>query len=257
MFYKKKGFPEKGEIVICTVKKVLFHSVFAVLDEYIGKEGLIHISEVSPGRIRTIRDYVKEGKKVVCKVLNVDERKGHIDLSLRRVNNAQRIQKNREYKQEQKAERLLEQIGKELKKDLDVMYKEIGYKLIEMYGNLFDGFQSLVADPDLIKEFKLQKKIEQLLLDRIKIKIKIPEVTINGMFNLTNDKPDGAEIIKKILLKVGKNKGIKISYISAPRYKMYVTAGDYKTAEDILKKASDKILEEMKKEGGSAKFIRK
>ncbi|MEK6932440.1 MAG: S1 RNA-binding domain-containing protein, partial [Nanoarchaeota archaeon] len=72
MFYKKKGLPEIGEIVICTVRRVLPDSIFVDLDEY-GKEAMIHISEVAPGRIRNIRDFVKEDKKVVCKVLNINK----------------------------------------------------------------------------------------------------------------------------------------------------------------------------------------
>ena len=64
MLLKKEGFPEEDELVMCTITKVQFHSVFAQLDEY-DKGGMIHISEVSPGRIRNIRDFVKEGKKVV------------------------------------------------------------------------------------------------------------------------------------------------------------------------------------------------
>ena len=52
-----------------TVTKIEYHSVFVELDEY-GKTALIHISEISPGRIRNIRDFVKvEDKKIVCKVL--------------------------------------------------------------------------------------------------------------------------------------------------------------------------------------------
>ena len=113
MFYKKQGLPEIGEIVICTVKRVLPDSVFVELDEY-DKEAMIHISEVAPGRIRNIRDFVKENKKVVCKILNINKEKGYVDLSLRRVNQAQKIHKNNEYKQEQKAEKILQYLSKKL-----------------------------------------------------------------------------------------------------------------------------------------------
>ena len=89
MLLRKAGFPEDSELVICTVTKINPGSVFVNIDEY-DRSGLIHISEISPGRIRNIRDYVKEGKKVVCKVLHVDSNKGHIDLSLRRVSDGQR-----------------------------------------------------------------------------------------------------------------------------------------------------------------------
>ena len=64
MLLKKHGFPEESEIVLCTVTKVQYDSVFVNLNEY-GKLGVIHISEISPGRIRNIRDFVKEGRIII------------------------------------------------------------------------------------------------------------------------------------------------------------------------------------------------
>ena len=106
MLFKKQGFPEEGELVLCTVTSVQFHSVFVDIDEY-GKSGLIHISEVSPGRIRNIRDFVKECKKIVCKVLRINEEKGYIDLSLRRDNESEKIRKIDYNKKEQNSEKIL------------------------------------------------------------------------------------------------------------------------------------------------------
>ena len=59
MFYKKNGLPNPNDFVICTVKNILHHSVFVNLDEYNNLEGLVHISEIAPGRIRNIRDFLK------------------------------------------------------------------------------------------------------------------------------------------------------------------------------------------------------
>src|SRR3989344_2587123 len=118
--YKKKGFPQEGEILLCTVKKILHHSVFVNLDEYTDKEGLIHISEISPGRIRTLSDFVKEGRKIICKVLKVN--------------------KLTDIKQEEKSEKLLKLTGDKLKKTLPDMYKEIGYNILEHYGSLNQFF---------------------------------------------------------------------------------------------------------------------
>ena len=64
MLYRRSGFPQEHEIVLCTVNKILTHSIFVGLDEY-DKQGMLHISEVSPGRIRNLRDFVEEGKKIV------------------------------------------------------------------------------------------------------------------------------------------------------------------------------------------------
>src|SRR3989338_3423064 len=124
MFLKKDGFPEEDELVMCTITKVQPHSVFCNLDEY-DKGAMIHISEVSPGRIRNIRDFVKEGKKVVCKVLRVNEEKGHIDLSLRRVTETQRRLKVDEIKQEQKSEKIIEFVTKNNNLDLNKFFNEL------------------------------------------------------------------------------------------------------------------------------------
>jgi len=241
MFYKKQGFPEISDIVICTVKKVLYHSVFVILDEYENKEGMIHISEIAPGRIRNIRDYVKEDKKIVCKVLNINQEKGHIDLSLRRVNNSERINKNDEYKQEQKSEKLLTALGKKLDKDIKSMYEFLGDRLIEEYESLNNAFQNFAIDNSLIEELKLPKKTEELLTETINEKIKIPEVDIIATITIQSNAPNGVEIIKDILSKIG-TENTKITYISAPKYRLTLKAPDYKSAESELKTLKEKFL---------------
>lgn len=261
MFYKKTGFPEENEIIICTIKKVLPNCVFAILDEYDKKEGLIHISEISPGRIRNIRDYVKEGKKVVCKILKIDNIKKHIDLSLRRVNQSQRINKNAEYKQEQKAEKILELVGKDLKKDLATMYKEAGDKIIEKYDTLTAGFQQVVeAGDSTLKELKISPKITKNLSEVIIKKIKPKEVSIDGTLLISSNQPMGIEIIKKTLSEI-QNFAIKkkyrsqIQYISAPKYLLTITAPDYKTAEKEINELKEIAFKNMQGLGES-KFIR-
>src|SRR3989344_7500317 len=144
----KEGLPEQGNLVMCTVKKILFHSVFVDLDEYNQIEGMVHISEISPGRIRNIRDYVKEGKKIVCKVLRVNQERKQIDLSLRRVNQNERIIKSTEFKQERKAEKMLESLAKDLKISPDELFKTFGKKLIENYSSLNNGFLEFASNPE-------------------------------------------------------------------------------------------------------------
>jgi len=233
MFYKKKGMPEEGEIVLCTVKKILYHSVFVTIDEYETLEGMLHISEVSPGRIRNIRDFIREDKQIVCKVLRIDKEKGHIDVSLRRVNDSQRINKLKEFKQEIKSEKILEQIGKELEKSLEQVYKEVGSKLIEEYGSLNNAFESIALDPEKIESIKIPKRLSDILSKRIEEKIKTPEIEVKEIIEISTEKSNGIETIRNILSKLQKGE-IKITYISAPKYKLSIKASDYKTAEGIL-----------------------
>ncbi len=94
----KKRDPDIGDLVVCTVKDVRDFGVVCSLDEYVGKEGFIHITEVSSGWIKYIRDYVREGKRIVCKVLDANPSRGRFDLSLRRVNDHQKREKLKEWK---------------------------------------------------------------------------------------------------------------------------------------------------------------
>ena len=260
MFYKKEGIPEEGDIVLCTIKKILFHSVFCDLDEYKNLEGMLHISEVSPGRIRNIRDYVKEGKKIVCKILRVDKEKGHIDLSLRRVNQTQRINKTNGYKQEQKSEKILEDVGKQLQISLDDVYKKFGYNIINKYGTLNSYFQELLLDDSLIKELKLPANIEKTLLDVIKERMKPPRVKISALISLQSNAYNGVEVIKKILNdveKLSKEDTIEISYASAPRYRIVINSSNYKSAESTLKQVVDLTLNQIKENRCVGEFLGK
>lgn len=254
MFYKKKGFPEAGDLLLCTVKKILFHSIFVDLDEYEGKEGMIHISEIAPGRIRNIRDYVKEDKKIICKVLKVDEDKNYIDLSLRRVRTGARATKNNEYKQEQKAEKLLEQTGKRLNFDLKEIYEQVGDAILEEYGSFYNCFQDVVVNGKIVLDnLNINPKIKEELYSIIIEKIKLPEAKLKYDLKIQYFVGDGIEKIKEILMSMeglSKDKiNVKCSYISAPYYRIIITGPDYKSIEKIFGYLDNIIKESVKKEG--------
>ena len=108
MVRMNKEWPEEGDLIVGTVHKVLGYGAFAKLEEYEGKEAFIHISEVSSGWVKNIRDYVRENQKIVARVLRVNPKKGHVDASLKRIREDQRTRRIQQWKIEQKAEKLLE-----------------------------------------------------------------------------------------------------------------------------------------------------
>ena len=260
MFYKKKGLPEENDIVLCTVKKILHNSIFATLDEYQNQEGMIHISEIAAGRIRNIRDYVKEGKTIVCKILRVKQDRNQIDLSLRRVSSTVKINKLKEYKQEIKAEKLLEYMSKQLKLDLKQIYEIIGNKLKENYETLNEAFLEIVKNGEKeLTDLGLDKKVSFIITKIIREKIKIPEINLKSIFTLQDFSEKGIKNIKhafKVTEDITKNKNIKAKflYISAPKYSLEIKAPDYKTGEKILKEISDNLVNEIKNLGGIAEW---
>ncbi len=256
MFLKKKGFPEEDELVLCTVTNMFHHGVFVNVDEY-GRSGMIHISEVSPGRIRNIRDFVKEDKKVVCKVLRIDSERGHIDLSLRRVNERQKKEKINEIKQEQKAEKIIEFAAKKLDKDFKKLYDEVSSKIFEKYELLHLCFEEIVKGEVSLEKLGIDKKIAEFLTESVKERMKPTEVFVQGKLELKSYSPDGVETIKSALNEALDKEGkIVVLYEGAGKYKIKATANEYKEAESILEKSKDSVLDFIEKHDGEGKFVK-
>ena len=73
---------EEGQQVEGTVSRIAAFGAFVDIG---GIDGLIHISELSWGRIRRVSDVLKEGDKVVAVVLKLDKEKDKISLSLKGI----------------------------------------------------------------------------------------------------------------------------------------------------------------------------
>jgi translation initiation factor 2 subunit 1 len=257
---KKDPFPSEGDLVVCTVNKVSGHGAFAKLDEYGGKDGFIHISEVASIWVKNIRDYVREGQKTVAKVLSVDPARGHIDLSVRRVGDAQKTNKTQEWKRAQKAEKLLEIAAEEIKKSLDEAYTEVGFVLETKYGEVYTGLEEVLLEGIAILE-GVPDEWRPVIEKVVKENVILPSVVIEGFIELQSTRGDGILIIKDALneaLKVPREKGIEldIKYLSPPRYRIHVTAPDYKTAEETMKKSAKSAITYISSQGGKGRFIR-
>jgi len=70
-----------GKIVAGKVTKLMEFGAFVELEP--GIEGLIHISELAPQRVRRVGDIVQQGQEVQVMILNVDPEQKRISLSLK------------------------------------------------------------------------------------------------------------------------------------------------------------------------------
>jgi translation initiation factor 2 subunit 1 len=189
-------WPIEGELVVCSVVEVKDFAAFVTLDEYEKREGLIPIAEVARGWIKYIRDYIREGQKVVCKVLSVDTARGHIDLSLKDVNEHQRREKIQDWKNEQKAHKWIgfgsEASNVPAKEYEDAMYAE--------YASLYSAFEDIVLEPEkTLAKFDLSDEAKAALQKMAEENVKIQKVTISAILELISNKPDGVNIIRRAL----------------------------------------------------------
>ncbi|MDR1820214.1 MAG: translation initiation factor IF-2 subunit alpha [Methanobrevibacter sp.] len=256
MVRKSHEWPKEGELIVATVYKVFNYGAFAKLEEYQGKETFIHISEVSAGWVKNIRDYVRENQKIVARVLRVNPKKGHVDGSLKRIREDQRTKKIQQWKIEQKAEKFLELAAKTLDKNLDVAYKEVGYELMEIFGDIYGAFESSAEEGEstLIEEGINEDWAKAIAEIAIK-NISPPEVQITGYMDLQTYSPNGVEVIKEAL-KAIESDNIQVQTVGAPRYRITVKSPDYINAEKSLKESTQKAIKLIEKSKGTGEFLR-
>jgi translation initiation factor 2 subunit 1 len=260
MAFKKQEWPEPGDLVMATVETVTDYGAYVKLDEY-DKKGLLHISEISSSWIRNIRDFVREGQKVVLKVLRVDPEKAHIDLSLRRVTKREKIEKIMTWKKERKAEALIRSVADKIGMSAEEVYEKAGRLMENEYG-LYDGFEKAVKDgAEVLTRIGVPENIAKAISDVGKERIHIPMVKVKGTVELRCLKPNGVKIIKEAFADAKKseksaNTKVRFYVIAAPKYSIEVLAEDYKHAEGTLQKVAENVVSHVAKAGGHGSFKR-
>lgn len=88
--YEKLAALRVGDNVEGTVTGMAPFGVF--VDIGVGKDGLVHVSELAEGRVEKAEDVVQVGQTYTFKVLEVDAAGARISLSLRRAQRGQKLQ---------------------------------------------------------------------------------------------------------------------------------------------------------------------
>ncbi len=209
---------EEGDVVLCIVEKIVGTVVFVKIEDY--GEGNIIMSEIAPGRIRNLRDYVVPKKKIVCKVLRM--RNGNIDLSLRRVTLKEKKEVLERDKQEKSYKNILKSV---LQEKTDETIEKILKK-----DKIFPFLEEAKQDSTKLEKITGKSDAEKIM-DILKSQ-KIKKAIIKKEFSLTSTDPDGLEIIKEIL---GDVKDLEIKYISAGNYSIKKESENAKTADNEIK----------------------
>lgn len=224
----------EGGLALCTVEKIIGTTVFVKIDG--NGEGTITVSEIAPGRIRNLRDYVIPGKKIVGLVLS---KKGErIQLSLRRVglndkkDFLQKVEKERAYKAILRTvlgEEETEKIIKEIKEN---------YSIAEF-------FDEIKENPKLLENYISKDSGDKILKILESKKEKLKE--IKQIFRLSNKDSDGIKKVKEIIQNSCKNSVCKINYLAAGKYSIAISGKDLKKIGTEIKATLDEIERQAKK----------
>ena len=90
--------------------------------------------------------------------------------------------------------------------------------------------------------------------------IKPPLVEVTGYVELHSFESDGINSLRSALSEIRKHKQkdciLELTYVSAPIYRVKVTASDYKTAEKVLRTAVDQGIANIESKHGTGEFHR-
>jgi translation initiation factor 2 subunit 1 len=239
--------PGQDELVLATIKKIMPYGAFCTLDEYGNTEAFIHISEVAPRWIKNIHEFLHENQHIVARVFHLVPEKNQIDLSLKRVTEAERKLKLESVKRERRAQKIFEMAVKEAKSTTHEA-ASARERLLEKYGDLLEAFESISeTGEEAISGMTIEKGLAKALLAVCKRTIKKPKAKVEAMLLLTSYARDGIGAIKAALAaaKPPSDAEVELSYIGAPRYHLSIVAADYKRAE----KVRDEIVEKITAEG--------
>ncbi|MFX1312740.1 MAG: translation initiation factor IF-2 subunit alpha [Promethearchaeota archaeon] len=272
MVKTKTSFPKEGDFVVAKVTEIQNQYVYVDLIDFEGLEseecarGMIHISEISSRWIKNIRNYVRIGQRVVLRVLRVDPTKGHVDLSLRRVNSAQRENRLKEWKYAVKYEMLLQFLTETegINMTLDEAYDSLGFPILDYFDTYQEAIESLKESGEEISS-KLKivpDNVKSAFLKIVDENVEISTVSISGKVKLSFNAENGIDYIKDSLLAAleviepKRTRNINIHYIAAPFYRLEIVSKDYLDAENILSDALQVIEQNAQKYNGTFDFIR-
>ncbi len=222
---------EEEDVILCTVKKIEGTTVFLNIEG--NGEGSMIFSEVSPGRIRNIRDFVSVGKKIVCKILRM--REGHIELSLRRVTAKERDSVMDSYKKERILESMLKTVLKERAPS--------ALKKIKEEYEVKDFLEEARNNHSIISKFLGKENMESFR--KIIAEKKDKEKLIRKIITVSSNKESGINDIRSLLLE-GETKDSEVKYDGSSQFSIYIKAKDFKLANKMMEEITRKMHEKSK-----------
>ncbi len=249
--------PEEGELVVATIKTVKQNGAYVDLDEYEGIEGFIFIGEIASGWVKNIRGFVREGQRVICKVMRTRRDGTSLELSLKSVSEERRRDRLQEWKNEQRAQQLLKVLGEKVGwSDDDVAEQSL--ELIEAFGGLYAAFEEAAMQEGALENAGFEGDWLASFIEIAVENIIPPFVEVRGTLTLSINVNDGVSIIRSALEAAESLSNeeeeidVKCFYDGAPSYRIELKAPDFKVAESMWELATKAVVDHMTAAGGEA-----
>lgn len=279
-FYEKK-YPDQDELVMVRVKSIAEMGAYVQLLEYGNIEGMILLSELSRRRIRSVSKLIRIGRDECVVVLRVDEEKGYIDLSKRRVSPEDVKKCQDRFNKSKAVAGIMRHLAEIEKVEVLEIMEKVAWPLYKKNHNIhaYDQLRLLLQDSESVFQgLNIKPETQENLIDIVRKKLKPQPIKFRADFDVTCFKYDGIDAIKAALMEgkkvtmqalaekekdkkpedkknaaasVDPDASVKITLIAPPHYVMTTTTHDKDEGVELLKKALKAIEGKMKEFGGS------
>ena len=249
--------PEEGELVVATITTVKQNGAYVALDEYEGIEGFIFIGEIASGWVKNIRGFVREGQRVICKVMRTRRDGTSLELSLKSVSEERRRDRLQEWKNEQRAHQLLKVLGEKVGWN-EEQVAEYSVELTDAFGGLYTAFEEAAMQEGALQNAGFEGDWLAAFIEIAVENIIPPFVEVRGTLTLSINVTDGVSVIRsaleaaEALSNEAEEIDVKCFYDGAPSYRLELRAPDFKVAETMWEEATQAVVNHMTAAGGEA-----
>mmetsp|Transcript_19547 Transcript_19547/g.24637 ORF Transcript_19547/g.24637 Transcript_19547/m.24637 type:complete len:342 (+) Transcript_19547:105-1130(+) len=257
-FYENE-FPELESLVMVNVRNIADMGVYVSLLEYKNIEGMILLSELSRRRIRSIHKLIRVGRNEVVMVLRVDQEKGYIDLSKRRVSPEDVAACEDKFKKANAVHGVLRHLADRRGLYLEELYQQVGWPLYRKYGHAYDAFKLALTEgetgvKDPFEELVIPEEIKTELKMYIRRRLAPKAVKIRADIEVSCFTYEGIDAIREALFAGiacgSENTSIKVKLIAPPIYTISTMSLEKDAGVALLQKAIDTIKSSITPKGG-------
>jgi len=256
-FYENK-YPEIESVVMVNVRNIADMGAYVSLLEFNNIEGMILLSELSRRRIRSIHKLIRVNRNEVVMVLRVDEEKGYIDLSKRRVSPEDVRACEERFNKAKAVHGILRHLAERRKLYLEDLYEKIGWPLYKKYGHAFDAFKLAISEEkntsDPIAELDIPQDLKDELMIYITRRLAPQPVKIRSDIEVSCFTYEGIDAIREALfagMALGTDQSpVKIKLIAPPIYVLSTTTLEKEIGIGLLNQVIEVIKEKITAKGG-------
>jgi len=267
----ERAFPKQDEVVMVKVLSIQEMGAYTSLLEYGGIEGMILMSELSRRRYRSINKLIRVGKLEVVMVIRVDEQKGYIDLSKRRVDKEDILRCEERYNRGKAVHSIMKHVAETTGSSHLELMQKVAWPLVKPpFETAFEAFKMAIAEPEkILGTLDVDENIKEALLKVIRLKMTPQPIKIRADIQVICYQPEGIDAIKAAL-KAGESvedgsvdagdkakSKVKIKLIAPPKYVMLTTSVNKKEGIEFLNKAIEAVDKKITERKGQLTVVQK